>query len=285
MQATNQTVVISMKTWMRQATLKFFTRNPDMMVMPKLAHISQESVLKIMSHSFEAVSRDAYYITVAARSILSDRLSRKVYKEEELFKAEQTIAKTIESATEWLDRQIGQAELKLQAANIDPDQIRRNTKCYDAPCTSSTARLYIDVLVKGDIYLNLVNMLWIAGELSNSEQEAAEAKVRIERDVKNRLLEIARECSRQFLAIHRICIAVMDERNVARAEQSARAKAQHASKSSDKAAARTQKQGRAENEIQRAQALSEAQSELQAVGADEAAAYQHATEGASPIAA
>ena len=215
MQATNQTAVVPMKTWMRQATLKFFSRNPDMMVMPKLAHISQESILKIMSNSFEAVSRDAYYITIAARSILSDRLSRKVYKEEELFKAEQTIAKTIESATEWLDRQVAQAELKLQAANIDPDQIRRNTKCYDAPCTSSTARLYVDVLVKGDIYLNLVNMLWIAGELSNSEQEAAEAKVRIERDLKNRLLDIARECSRQFLAIHRICIAVMDERNVA----------------------------------------------------------------------
>lgn len=221
---------IPMKEWMQRSTLGFFKRNENMMMVPQVVHLGHDVVTKILSRSFEPVSRDAHYITIASRLILAERVSGKVYQEEEIFKAEMAIHKQFERINDFLDMRIRQAEQKLQHAGIDPNVVQRTTRAFEAKCTTRTANDFLQLLTKADIYLSMHHYLWIFGELSDNSEEALKAKLNNERDVRNHLATIARTTMTHFNVLRRICNGVMDQRRVEREKQSERDKKRNASK-------------------------------------------------------
>lgn len=213
---------IPMKDWMQHSTLNFFGRNPNTVMARQRVSIARDPVARILRRSFEAISRDAHYITIKSRLILSDRVSSKIYQEEEVFKAEAAINEHLERINDYFDRCIKQAETKLRAAGYDPNAVERKALTYEAMCTTRTATEYLQLLAKADIYLVLHEFLWIAGELSDSPQEALKARLNNEREVRNHLHSVSRATTKQFNIIRRICKGVLDERSEQRNQQSKR---------------------------------------------------------------
>ena len=215
---------IKQSVWLANTGLTFLSNNQASVRIKKVVHLANNLVFKIMARTFEAVSRDAYYITVIARVILSDRVSGKIYQEDEVFRAENVIAAQFERINDWVDRRIEQATQKLRLAGVDPEEVQAMTTPYEAVSTTRTATDYLTLLKKADIYLSLHEYLWIAAELSDNQQEALKAKLNNELDLRQHLMSISRRTTAQFLIIHRICRAVQNDRKVASAEESARAK-------------------------------------------------------------
>mgnify|MGYP003382700806 CR=1 FL=1 len=226
--ATKDIPVIPMKEWLQRSSLEYFERNASALMVPKVVHLSQDSLIKVMSKSFEVVSRDAHYITIASRLILADRLSGKIYQEEEVFKAETAINLQLEDIDDYLDRCIKQAEQKLIHAGIDPNAVERVTRGHAAKCATPTATDYLELIIKADIYLAMFQYLWVAGELSNSRDEALKAKLNNERQVRDHLGTIVKTTTKHFHVLRRICNAVLADRKLGRDKQSARDKRKHA---------------------------------------------------------
>lgn len=222
------TNVIPMKEWMQRSTLNFMERNSNAIMAPINAYIGHEAVFKTMAKTFEVVSRDAHYITIASRIVLAEKVSGKIYKEEEVFKAETAIHKQFEVIHAYLDSRIRQAEQKLSHAGIDPNAVERTTRTYEAKCSTRTAKDYIELLTKADIYLAMHQYLWIMGELSDNREEALKAKLNNERDVRNHLYTISRTTTKHFDILRRICNSVLAERKLGREKQSARDKRKYA---------------------------------------------------------
>jgi hypothetical protein len=217
-------IAIPIKQWMARSTLKFFERQKDSLMIPGVVNLARNTVVKIMSRNFEVILRDCHYITIAARMILADRLTGDIYKEDEVFRAENEINAHFERVNDWLDRRIEQAEAKLRMAGFDPDKVDRKTLPYETKSTTRTATDYLQLLVKADIYLVLNEALWIAGELSDNSSEALRARLHNENEVQVQMRTVTRTTTKHFDILRKICAAVMDEREAARLRQSARDK-------------------------------------------------------------
>lgn len=215
---------IKQSVWLAKTSLTFAANNQSTVRIRKVVHLAQGLVFKVMSKTFEAVSRDAYYITIIARVILSDRVSGKIYQEDEVFRAEKVIHQQFERINDWVDRRIEQATQKLRLAGVDPEEVMAQTTPYEAECTTRTATDYLALLKKADIYLSLHEYLWIMGELSDNATESLNAKLHNELELRSHLMSISRRSTAQFTIINRICHAVRDDRKAASAEESARAK-------------------------------------------------------------
>jgi hypothetical protein len=213
---------IPMKDWMQHSTLNFFGRNPNAVMARQTVALAREPISKILRRSFEVISRDAHYITINSRLILADRVSGKIYQEEEVFKAETAINAQLERINDYFDKRIQQAEAKLRAAGYDPNAVERKPITYEARCSTRTATEYLQLLTKADIYLVLHEFLWITGELSDSPQEALRARLNNEREVRNHLHSVSRTTTNHFNIIRRICNGVLDQRREQRTKQSER---------------------------------------------------------------
>jgi hypothetical protein len=55
--------LIQIHHWMRKNTIHFFSRNPDAVCAPGFLTLCNPMVADILAKSFEAVSRDTYFIT------------------------------------------------------------------------------------------------------------------------------------------------------------------------------------------------------------------------------
>lgn len=220
-------LVIPQEKWLKKSTITFFKRNAATMMAPQVIHVASDEILRTMAATFEVVSRDCHYINIAARIILADRVSRKVYQEEKLFKAETDIARQFERAHDHFDQRIAQAEEKIRLGGGDPDAIPGSPQAYGARCSTRSAKDYLELLKKADLYLVLVDYLWIMGELSDTQTEAQAARLNIHRETRSQLLSIPTKTTAQFQLIHRICKGAMEQREAARAEQSAKDKARH----------------------------------------------------------
>jgi hypothetical protein len=226
--ATKDLPVIPMKEWLQRSSLEYFERNASALMVPKVVHLCSDTLVKVMSRSFEVVSRDAHYITIASRLILADRVSGKIYQEEEVFKAETAINWQLELVDDYLDGRIKQAEQKLIHAGIDPNVVERVTRGYASKCATPTATDYLELIIKADIYLAMFQYLWVAGELSNSRDEALKVKLNNERQVRDELGKVVKMCTKHFHVLRRICNAVLADRKLDRDKQSARDKRKHA---------------------------------------------------------
>jgi hypothetical protein len=116
----SDTPIIEMKDWLAKSTLKFFERNEHVMMVPRIVEIGNPLAFKLLSRTFEPMSRDSFYVTISARGILADRVSGKIYQEEEIFKAELALSRELEKLNDYLDRRIEQAEQKMRAAGKTP---------------------------------------------------------------------------------------------------------------------------------------------------------------------
>lgn len=219
---------IKQSAWLAKSNFNFAKKNKASIVFPTVVHLSSNTIFKIMSTSFEPLSRDSHYISVAARMILADRVSGKIYREEEVFGAETQMSAQFERVNDFLDRRINQAKQKMELAGYDMQSFRQRTVAYEAECTSRQASDFIALLKKADVYLGLIEFMWMARELSDKQDEAIKAKIDNEREVKTQILSIPRKSTQQFQVIHRICKEVMEQRKQESAAQSARDKKKHA---------------------------------------------------------
>jgi hypothetical protein len=238
--ADSKQTAVPQNEWIAKTNMKFFkylTQQGVVMVPQELALGSQSVVFPILRKQWEVVSQNAYYINITARRRLADRVSNKVYQEEELFKAEQAIGKAFEEAHEYFDRRIAQAEQIFESCGMNPDisAIFRPVY-YEALCTTRTATNFLRLLQKAERYLNLNRQLWVLGELSpekQTEQEAESAMLRNEREVRNQLTAITRTTYKQFQAIRELVTRVEKKREEEEAQrrlaQSERDKAKHKS--------------------------------------------------------
>jgi len=216
--------VIPQSRWMARSTLGHFKRDDIPVAAKQRIPLAQPNVVKVLSKAFEPVSRDAYYIGSDARRILTDRMSSKIYQEEELFKAEEAINTHFERINEFFDRRIQQAETRLRNAGYDPDEFSQNCQTYEAVCTSRTAKEYLDIIKKADLYTGMNEYLSIIGELSDNPNEAQRAKLNNEREIRSHLFSITRTTAKHFQIIRRICHGAINQRREERVKQSERDK-------------------------------------------------------------
>lgn len=205
---------IPMKVWMHKSTIRFWDRNPDALRMPMRVAISNELIVRSMSTTYEPVMRDTHFINVVARRILSNRVSGKIYQEEEIFKAEQTIFKIFERVNAYFDTRIKQAEQKLSLAGFDADDllVRARSKIYECETPTQLSTEYVNLLKKADMYLVHNYNLWAAGELGNSPAEALAAKLNNERDVRGQLFAVPRATTRCYNDIRTLVNRILEER-------------------------------------------------------------------------
>jgi hypothetical protein len=208
---------IPMSAWMHHSTIRFVERNPEATMVPKRVPISNETVFRAMSTTYEPVMRDTYFVNVVARRILSHRVSGKVYQEEEIFKAEQKIMKVFERVNGYFDTRIAQAEQKLQLAGYDADDLlaRARSKTYEFESPTGLTNDYISLLIKANIYMVHNANLWAAGELGNSPAEALAAKLNNEREVRGQLFAVSRATTSAYNELRQLVNRVVEERREA----------------------------------------------------------------------
>lgn len=218
---------IKQSVWMAKSNFNFAKNNKATVRIAKVVHLASNAVLKIMSQTFEPLSRDAHYITVAARIILADRVSGKIYQEDGIFGAETKVIEHMARINEYFDRRIQQAEQKIEMMGGSPSELVQRTQAYEAECTTRTATEYLQILKKADIYLGMLEYLWIMQGLSTDPLESVQAKLNSEKEVKQHILSIPRKSTSQFQIIHKICRDVMAQRKSESLAQSERDKKKH----------------------------------------------------------
>lgn len=216
--------------WMARSSLRFFKRLEAPLLISQTIGLSNEGILRILRDHFEIVSRDAYYISIVAREILSDKVSDKIYQEEEVLKAEQEVFKSFEHANAYFDTRIRQAEQVLgESGGMDLGIKPGTVKQFEAWCTTRTATKWLELLKKADHYLTLNYHLWVLGELvpaNATEGEALAAKLNNERGARGELANLRRSLAHQFATIRNLVNRVTAQREteleVRRREQSER---------------------------------------------------------------
>lgn len=209
--------------WIARSNLRFFKRLEAPSLVPQIVSLSNELVSRTMRDHFEVVSRDVYYISVVARQMLADRVSDKIYQEEEILKAERDLFKAFDAANSYFDTRIKQAEQALHEAGMAELVMRGGaSKLFEALCTSRTATKWLELLKKADHYLVLNYQLWVTGEIGPAnwtDGEALAAKLNNERGAKVTLAKLVRKINGQFSAIRELVNRVVIQREAEAAER------------------------------------------------------------------
>jgi hypothetical protein len=218
--------------WIARSSLRFFKRLEAPLLVSQTVGLSNEGILRILRDHFEIVSRDAYYISIVARDILADKVSEKIYQEEEVLKAEREVFKSFEHANDYFDTRIKQAEQVLnESGGMDLGIKPGTVKLFETWCTTRTATKWLELLKKADHYLTLNYRLWVLGELvpaNATEGEALAAKLNNERGARGELAHLRRSLAHQFSTIRNLVNRVNAQRETEleerRREQSERDK-------------------------------------------------------------
>ena len=239
MDSTTQT--IPMSKWMRNSTVKFYPRNPDAMSIPSYVSLSSDHVVKIMAAGYEIVCRDTFFITCRARQILSGNLSKKVFSEDEIFKAEKSINGQMEKLHEYFDTRINQGEKKLELEGFTVDEMQRIVVNYETKPVTNAVTQYLDLLSKADLYITILHYLWLTSNLSDNSDEAMRVKLNTEREIREHLFSVTRFTSKHYNEVRRICNGVLEQRRVEREQQSERDRQRHQEKEAEMAKAKSEK--------------------------------------------
>ena len=221
---------LPMKKWMRSSSIHFFERNQDALSAPGFVSLSSAMIVKIMASGFEVITRDTFFITCRARQILSDNLHKKIYSEEEIFKAEHAINGHLEKLHEYFDTRIKQGEQKLQGAGFEIEEIQRLVSNYETLTVTNAVTQYLDLLSKADLYTAILHYLWLTSELSDNPDEAMRVKLKTEREIRENLFNITRFTQSQYSTVRRICNGVIEQRRLEREQQSERDRQRHLQK-------------------------------------------------------
>lgn len=268
MESTPQT--ITMKKWMRTSSIRFFDRNLDALSARGFVSLSNSAIVKIMASGFEVVTRDTFFITCRARQILSDNLNKKIFSEDEIFKAERAINGHLEKLHEYFDTRIQQGEQKLELAGFRSDDMQRLVSNYETRTVTNAVTQYLDLLVKADLYITILHYLWLTSELSDNPDEAMRVKLNTEREIRDNLFSVTRFTQNHYNVVRRICTAVVEKRHQEREQQSERDRQRH--QEAQLAKAKTSESKPKKRKKTPAPALAKATSELAQLSAEPVAA-------------
>ena len=259
--------VIPWLEWGRKTSLKFFEKYAEALHLDMTIDMANDMPRRVLAQSFEAVSRDTYYISVMARQILTENVSGKVYQEDEIFKPEQIIVKAIESAKAALDNRILQSDQKLQGAGYSREFIKGRPDRLGIPIYTSAARGYMEVCLAADLYGRMMTGLELIGELSDRQDQSMMALRNAARETRTTMNTLASTISHQFSIINRICNGAVEQRRKEREVAQAKALEKQKSKGEAKAAQREQALGKkADAAARTAGRLAAAQAELGEAG-------------------
>lgn len=217
--------LIRMGKWMRKSTIQFFERNPDAIAAPGFVPLSSKMIADVLRSGFEVLSRDSFFITCRAREILLENVKGNIVNETDIFQAETSLNTLFERLHEYFDTRIQQGEQKLEYAGFGMNEVNRHVTNYETKSVTNTVTQYLDVLAKADLYMTILQYLWLTGELSDNPDEAMRAKLNAERDIRQQLFTITRVSNANYNNIRRICNGVLELRRVERATQAARDRA------------------------------------------------------------
>ncbi len=203
--------------WIKNSNLRFFKTVDPSMVVPQVVSLVDDTIIKTLRDQFEVISRDVFYVTVISRRALAEQVSQKIYKEEEVLKAEQQVFKAFDGALTYFETRIKQAGQVLKEAGMEHliDMSGTTPSVFMAHATSRPATRWLDLLRKADVYLALNHRLWVIGELGPSnwtESEALAAKLNNVREARATLTQLARNVNSQFRAIRELVLKVVEER-------------------------------------------------------------------------
>ena len=205
---------IPMSMWMHKSTIRFWERNPEALRMPMRIMLSNDMTVRSMSTTFEPICRDTHFINIVARRILANRLSGKIYQEEEIFKAEQSIFLMYERVNKYFEIRSSQAELKLRLSGFEPEDLlsRSRGRTYELESATQMSTTYVRLLKNADNYLVHNYNLWAAGELGNSPAECLAAKLFNEKEARGQLFALSRATTRAYNDIRGLVNRILAER-------------------------------------------------------------------------
>ena len=257
--------IVKMKKWMRHSSLNFLERNPDLMGLPGYVSLAHPEIVKVMAGGFEVMLRDSHFISIRARQILSDNVSGKLYKGDELFKSESALNQTLMQLHEYFDTRLEQATKKLESGGFSVSEVQRHETHYETLAVTNAVTEYLNLIVKADHYSSLLHYLWIFGELSDSPDESLRIKLVTEKEIRVNLFAVTRDSTQHYSNIRRLCNGVLDIRRKEREEQSLRDKAREKARQEKE---RTLNERRERREANKKKALAKAQVELNQVAAE-----------------
>ena len=243
--------LIRMKKWMRNSTIDFFNRNPDVIAAPSFVSLSSKMVVDVLTSGFEVMTRDTHFITCRARQILTQNVKGDVYQEDELFKAEMALNAHFERVHEFFDTRISQGEMKLTMAGFEPNELQRIVTNYETRTVTNGVTQYLDILVKADIYTTILHYLWVTGELADSPDESLRHKLNTEREIRQHLFGLTRASNTHYNNVRRLCNGIVDIRRKERQEQAKRDYEREAASKAQKAAAEAKAEKRREKARQK----------------------------------
>lgn len=270
--------IIPLKKWMKKSSLHFFDRNPDALAAPGFVSLSHIDTVKVLSTCYEPICRNTFFISCRARQILSDNLSRKMYSEDEIFKAERSVNGLLEKLHEYFDTRIQQGEQKLELGGFRADEMQRIVKNYETKAVTNAVTQFLDLVTKADVYLTILHYLWVTSELSDNPDECMRVKLNTEREVREHLYSVTRFAQSQYDAVRRICNGVLEMRREEREKQSERDRLRNQEKVDAEAtkAEAKQKAKKKKKKASPAAALLLAKTELESLSASSALALDPA---------
>lgn len=230
--------VIPWSEWGRKTALKFFDKYAGALHLDMEIEMANDMPRRVLAQSFEAVSRDTYYISVMARQILTENVSGKIYQEDEIFKAEQVIVKAIETAKSALDNRILQSDQKLQSAGYSRDVIKGRPDRLGISIYTSAARGFMEVCLSADLYSRMMTGLELIGELSDRQDQSMMALRNAAREARTIMNTLASTISNQFSIINRICNGAVEQRRKEREAVQAKALEKQMAKAATRSAQR-----------------------------------------------
>lgn len=211
--------VIPRVQWQPPTTINWFDRNRRVALADGVIALAHPQAIRIMQSAFEPLTRNTYYISFLARQILTDKMNGKIYKEDEIFRAEQIIASEFERISDWLDQRLVQVRKRLEDAGYDSERVPREYKSYEYPSATRVITEFRQLLRKADDYLVMGHYLYIIGELSDSVIGAETARLGNERTVRGTVWSLTRKTNQQFEVIQRICRGAAQIKADARRQQ------------------------------------------------------------------
>jgi len=174
--------------WGPSSSTRFFARY-DGPYIKETIELGNHPLRKILERQFEYMSRNLYFISAFGRYLLGFE------REDDVAKAEDIAARTIQKAINSMGRRIEQAEELLKNSGIHDKTMYGKSQRMELPITTPGAKLYANLLAMTDQFYSLNAMLWFHGEIDNKQRFANESEARKE------IQGVVRGVSSQFMFI------------------------------------------------------------------------------------
>lgn len=167
----------------------FFKRHDGMYVNESVG-FGNRAIRQMMLRQFAFMSRNLYFVSFFGRYLLGPE------KEEEIIKVEDVVYGYIHKAIASMDNHIGQLEAVIKDAGITDVPMYSKMEISSVPVTTLGSRLYLNLLKKADHYYSLNALLWMNGDIENTDKFNNEKKIR--KDLHKVLRQVATQFSIMF---------------------------------------------------------------------------------------